>query len=86
MANAVPSGPCSNEPGDLVSDLVLYLPLALVHGMSTPGLIAAVLAGLLVPFVCDVWIGELVFWKGEREEVMRELETWLCPQHGIPSS
>jgi CDP-diacylglycerol--glycerol-3-phosphate 3-phosphatidyltransferase len=51
-------GALLNELGDLVSDLVLYLALALVHGVSTPGLIAAVLAGLLAEFagVCATLI------------------------------
>ena len=30
--------------------------------------------GLLVPFFCDVFVGESLFWPGERKEFMEQLE------------
>jgi 1-acyl-sn-glycerol-3-phosphate acyltransferase len=81
-----PEIPGRLKPG--VAHLARRVPVAPVIPVHMEGL-GKVLPrgeGLLVPFVCDVWIGEPVFWKGEREEVMRELETRLCPQQAIPSS
>ncbi len=54
-----PLGALLNELGDLVSDLVLYLPLALVSGLSAPAVVAAVLAALLAEFtgVCALMVG-----------------------------
>jgi len=52
-------GALLNELGDLVSDMALYLPLALVPGVSPLALVAAVLVGVLAEFagVCAALIG-----------------------------
>lgn len=52
-------GAILNELGDLVSDLALYLPLALVPGVGATALVAALFAGLLAEFagVCAALIG-----------------------------
>jgi 1-acyl-sn-glycerol-3-phosphate acyltransferase len=37
---------------------------------------------LLVPFLCDVWVGEPIRWRGDRGALMAELEHWLCDPKG----
>jgi 1-acyl-sn-glycerol-3-phosphate acyltransferase len=33
--------------------------------------------GLLVPFICDIWVGGALYWQGDRVTLMGQLETWL---------
>jgi CDP-diacylglycerol--glycerol-3-phosphate 3-phosphatidyltransferase len=59
-------GALLNELGDLVSDLALYLPLALVAGVSAMAVTAAMLAALLAEFtgVCALLIGSARRYDG----------------------
>jgi CDP-diacylglycerol--glycerol-3-phosphate 3-phosphatidyltransferase len=52
-------GALLNELGDLISDLALYLPFALVAGVSPIAVVAALLAALLAEFtgVCALAVG-----------------------------
>lgn len=52
-------GALLNELGDLVSDMALYLPLALIPGMAPVAVLAAVLTAVLAEFtgVCAALIG-----------------------------
>jgi CDP-diacylglycerol--glycerol-3-phosphate 3-phosphatidyltransferase len=59
-------GALLNELGDAVSDMALYLPLALVPGVSPVAVVAAVLAALLAEFagVCAPLVGSARRYDG----------------------
>lgn len=73
-----PERPASLKPG--IAHLVCRVPDAAVVPVHMEGLGKALPRGegLLVPFICDVWVGEPLRWRGDRASLMEDLERWLC--------
>jgi len=76
-----PEAPGRLRPG--VTHLARRVPAAPVVPVHMEGLGKALPRGeaLLVPFICDIWVGQPVFWQGDKESMMQDLETWLCRPH-----
>jgi CDP-diacylglycerol--glycerol-3-phosphate 3-phosphatidyltransferase len=61
-----PAGVILNELGDVLSDVVLYLPLALIPGMNAPAIVILVVLAIIVEMtgVLAVQIGERRNYSG----------------------
>jgi len=77
-----PEQPARLKPG--IAHLLQRVPETPVIPVHIEGLGKALPRGeaLLVPFLCDVWVGEPIRWQGDRGALMTELERWLCDPKG----
>lgn len=72
-----PERPARLKPG--VAHLARRLPETPLVPVHLEGLGKALPRGegLLVPFICDIWVGEALHWQGDRGLLMGQLQAWL---------
>jgi 1-acyl-sn-glycerol-3-phosphate acyltransferase len=79
-----PERPARLKPG--IAHLARRLPRVPLIPVHLEGLGKALPRGegLLVPFICDIWVGEALFWGGDRGKLLGQLKAFLCrrPQQG----
>jgi 1-acyl-sn-glycerol-3-phosphate acyltransferase len=72
-----PERPARLKPG--IAHLARRLPQVPLIPVHLEGLGKALPRGegLLVPFICDIWVGDTLRWQGDRGALMAQLEAWL---------
>ncbi len=72
-----PERPARLKPG--IAHLARRLPEVPLVPVHLQGLGKALPKGegLLVPFICDIWVGDALRWEGDRAVLMDKLKAWL---------